>query len=129
MIWANSPWSASYERLWTTPVSVNFGSHSLHLLLRELINEGLITIFFFVVGLEIKRELVSGMLAGKRAAFLPVAAAVGGMAAPALIYLAIAGGSTAAFVTVSVTATVCVAPAPDTMIAPLYVPVPSPAVA
>ena len=93
MIWANSPWSASYERLWTTPVSVNFGSHSLHLLLRELINEGLITIFFFVVGLEIKRELVSGALATKRAALLPIAAAIGGMAAPALLYLAIAGGS------------------------------------
>jgi Na+:H+ antiporter, NhaA family len=93
LIWANSPWSSSYEQLWSTQVSLGFGSHSLDLVLREWINEGLITIFFFVVGLEIKRELVSGQLATKRAALLPIAAAVGGMAAPALIYLAIAGAS------------------------------------
>ncbi len=93
IIWANSPWSASYERLWSTTFSVTIGDHTLSLILRQWVDEGLITIFFFVVGLEIKRELVSGMLAGKRAAFLPVAAAVGGMAAPALIYLAIAGGT------------------------------------
>jgi Na+:H+ antiporter, NhaA family len=93
MIWANSPWSSSYERLWTTSVSVTIGNHTLQLLLRQWVNEGLITIFFFVVGLEIKRELVSGQLATKRAALLPIAAAVGGMAVPALIYLAIAGGS------------------------------------
>lgn len=93
MIWANSPWSSSYEELWTTPLTIAVGNHSLQLVLRQWINEGLITIFFFVVGLEIKRELVSGQLASKRAAFLPIAAAVGGMAAPALIYLAIAGGS------------------------------------
>ena len=93
MVWANSPWSSSYEQLWTTPVSLTVGSHSLQLLLRQWINEGLITIFFFVVGLEIKRELVSGQLATKRAALLPIAAAVGGMAAPALLFLAIAGGS------------------------------------
>lgn len=93
MSWANSPWSSSYEHLWTTPVSITIGRHSLNLLLRQWINEGLITIFFFVVGLEIKRELVSGQLATRRAALLPIVAAVGGMAAPALIYLAIAGAS------------------------------------
>ncbi len=93
MVWANSPWSSSYEHLWTTPVSLTVGSHSLHLLLRQWINEGLITVFFFVVGLEIKRELVSGQLATKRAALLPIVGAVGGMVAPALLYLAIAGGS------------------------------------
>jgi Na+:H+ antiporter, NhaA family len=93
LTWANSPWSTSYEQLWTTPVSITVGNHSLHLLLRQWINEGLITVFFFVVGLEIKRELVSGQLATKRAALLPIVAAIGGMAAPALIYLAIAGGS------------------------------------
>ena len=93
MIWANSPWPSSYEKFWTTTVSVHVGNHTLSLILRHWINEGLITIFFFVVGLEIKRELASGMLATKRAAMLPVAAAIGGMAAPALIYLAIGGGS------------------------------------
>ncbi len=93
LIWANSPWSASYEQLWTTPISINVGHHSVHLTLREWVDEGLITIFFFVVGLEIKRELVSGQLATKRGAFLPIAAAIGGMVVPALIYLAIAGGS------------------------------------
>jgi NhaA family Na+:H+ antiporter len=93
MIWANSPWSSSYERLWTTSISLTVGNHSLELILRHWINEGLITVFFFVVGLEIKRELVSGQLATRRAALLPVAAAIGGMAAPALIYLVIAGGS------------------------------------
>ena len=61
------------------------------LVLRQFVNEGLITVFFFVVGLEIKRELVDGRLATRRSALLPIAAAVGGMALPALIYLGIAG--------------------------------------
>jgi NhaA family Na+:H+ antiporter len=93
LIWANSPWSWSYERVWTTSTSITIDHHTLHLLLREWVNEGLITIFFFVVGLEIRRELVGGRLAGRRAALLPVAAAIGGMAVPALIYLSIAGRS------------------------------------
>jgi Na+:H+ antiporter, NhaA family len=93
MVWANSPWSSSYEHLWTTSVSLSFGDHALHLALRQWVNEGLITIFFLVVGLEIKRELVNGQLATRRAALLPVAAAIGGMAVPALIYIVIAGGS------------------------------------
>jgi NhaA family Na+:H+ antiporter len=90
LVWANTPWSASYEQVWTTPMSITIGNHTLQLVLRQWINEGLITIFFFVVGLEIKRELVSGQLAERRAALLPVLAAIGGMAAPALVYLAIA---------------------------------------
>jgi NhaA family Na+:H+ antiporter len=93
MVWANSPWSSSYEHLWTTTVSFSVGDHALHLVLRQWVNEGLITIFFLVVGLEIKRELVSGQLATRRAALLPITAAIGGMAVPALIYIAIAGGS------------------------------------
>ncbi len=91
MIWANSPWSSSYEDVWRTPITISISDHSLHLITRQWINEGLLTIFFFVVGLEIKRELVRGQLSTRRAALLPVAAAVGGMVAPALIYLAIAG--------------------------------------
>jgi NhaA family Na+:H+ antiporter len=91
LIWANSPWSSMYERVWTTSASITIDHHTLNLLLRDWVNEGLITIFFFVVGLEIKREFVGGRLAGRRAALLPVAAAIGGMAVPALIYLSIAG--------------------------------------
>lgn len=91
LIWANSPWSSSYERVWTTSTAITIDHHTLHMLLREWVNEGLITIFFFVVGLEIRRELVGGRLAGRRAAVLPIAAAIGGMAVPALIYLSIAG--------------------------------------
>jgi Na+:H+ antiporter, NhaA family len=91
MAWSNSPWSESYESFWTRTISLGVNSHSVHLVLRQCVNEGLITIFFFVVGLEIKRELVDGRLASRRAAFLPIAAAVGGMVVPALIYLSIAG--------------------------------------
>ncbi len=93
LIWANSPWSTSYEKLWTTTFSITAGDHTLSLMLRQWVNEGLITIFFVVVGLEIKRELVSGMLAGKRAALLPITASIAGMTVPALIYLSIAGGT------------------------------------
>ena len=91
LAWSNSPWSTSYERFWTRTFSVGLNSHTVDLVLRTCVNEGLITIFFFVVGLEIKRELVDGRLASRRAAFLPIAAAVGGMVLPALIYLSIAG--------------------------------------
>ena len=91
MAWSNSPWSTSYERFWTRTFSLGVDNHTVDLMLRQCVNEGLITIFFFVVGLEIKRELVDGRLASRRAAFLPVAAAVGGMVLPALIYLSIAG--------------------------------------
>ena len=91
LVWANSPWSASYHDLWSTTLSIRLGRFELSLVLRQWLNEGLITIFFFVVGLEIKRELASGQLASRRAAMLPVAAAIGGMAVPALLYLAIAG--------------------------------------
>lgn len=93
LIWANSPWSASYESLWTTRASIGFAGHSLDLDLRHWVNDGLMTIFFFVVGLEIKREATHGHLSSRRAALLPVLAAIGGMAVPALIYLAIAGST------------------------------------
>jgi NhaA family Na+:H+ antiporter len=93
LIWANSPWSASYESLWATRASLSFAGHSLDLDLRHWVNDGLMTIFFFVVGLEIKREVTHGHLSNRRAALLPGIAAVGGMAIPALIYLAIAGST------------------------------------
>lgn len=93
LLWANSPWSTSYEALWTTRASFSFAGHSLELDLRHWVNDGLMTIFFFVVGLEIKREVTHGHLASRRAALLPGLAALGGMVVPALVYLAIAGSS------------------------------------
>jgi NhaA family Na+:H+ antiporter len=91
LIWANSPWSDSYDRLWASRAVVTLAGHTLDLDLRHWLNDGLMSIFFLVVGLEIKRELTHGHLATPRAATLPLAAAVGGMLMPALIYLAIAG--------------------------------------
>ena len=93
LVWANSPWSASYETLWSSRAAVTVAGHTLDLDLRHWINDGLMAIFFFVVGLEIKRELTDGHLASRRAALLPGVAALGGMVAPALVYLAIAGAS------------------------------------
>jgi NhaA family Na+:H+ antiporter len=93
LAWANSPWSGSYESLWSSRAGVTIAGHILELDLRHWINDGLMTIFFLVVGLEIKRELTEGHLSSRRAALLPGAAALGGMIVPALIYLAIAGGT------------------------------------
>jgi NhaA family Na+:H+ antiporter len=93
LVWANSPWKAAYQRLWDSEIGITVAGHSLTLDLQHWVNDGLMTIFFLVVGLEIKRELTSGHLAGRRAATLPVAAALGGMIVPAALYLAIAGGS------------------------------------
>lgn len=93
LVWANSPWKAGYATLWDTHAAISVGSHTLSLDLRHWVNDGLMAVFFLVVGLEIKREVTSGHLAGRRAATLPVAAALGGMVVPALLYLAIAGGT------------------------------------
>ena len=89
LIWANSPWRHGYTSLWDHHLGPA-GWH-LHLSLQHWVNDGLMTFFFLLVGLEIKRELTEGHLAGRRAATLPVLAALGGMAVPALLYLAIAG--------------------------------------
>jgi NhaA family Na+:H+ antiporter len=91
LVWANSPWSSSYDDLWSTRVVMSFGDFTMDLDLRHWVNDGLMAVFFLVVGLEIKREVSEGHLATRRAALLPVVAAIGGMVAPALIYLAIAG--------------------------------------
>jgi NhaA family Na+:H+ antiporter len=84
---ANSPLGAGFEDFWETPLGVNLGASSFSLSLRHWINDGLLTIFFLVVGLEIKREFTVGHLASRKAAALPVAAAIGGMAVPTLIYV------------------------------------------
>lgn len=88
LAWANSPWHATYTALWHTEVGLKAGAFSLQLSLHEWINDGAMALFFFVVGMEIKRELVHGELRNPRAAALPVIAALGGMIAPALIYTA-----------------------------------------
>ncbi len=95
LVWANSPWSGSYDSLWGTDLSLSVGDHVLSLDLRHWVNDAAMTIFFFVVGLEITRELATGHLSTRRTAILPALAALGGMAVPALLYLAIAGGSAA----------------------------------
>jgi len=87
LAWANSPWADSYQALWHTKVSFEFGSFSLSKDLLHWINDGLMAVFFFVVGLEIKREVMVGELASPRRAILPIVAAIGGMAVPAGFYL------------------------------------------
>ncbi len=91
LVWANSPWSSSYEDLWASRAGVYIAGHGLELDLRHWVNDALMTIFFLVVGLEIKRELTDGHLASARAALLPGVAALGGMIVPAAVYLAVAG--------------------------------------
>jgi len=86
LAWANSPWSDSYHDLWDTYISINVGNFDLDLSLHHWINDGLMVIFFFVVGLEIKRELLVGELSSFKQAALPVAGAIGGMLIPAIFY-------------------------------------------
>jgi NhaA family Na+:H+ antiporter len=96
MLWANSPWAHFYEELWETELSLRLGSSAMVLPLREWINQGLMAIFFFVIGLEVKRELAVGELASRRRAALPVGAALGGLIVPAAIYALANGGGPAA---------------------------------
>ena len=93
LVWANSPWGEGYAALWHTKLSVGVGDFSLTKDLTHWINDGLMAVFFLVVGLEIKREVLVGELSSVRGAALPVAAAVGGAVVPALIYLAINAGT------------------------------------
>ncbi len=92
LVWANSPWQASYQELWETQLAVSIGRFGIDLDLRHWVNDGLMAVFFLVIGLEIKRELVEGELRDPRRASLPAVAAVGGMVVPALLYLALNAG-------------------------------------
>ncbi|MBN1119774.1 MAG: Na+/H+ antiporter NhaA [Anaerolineae bacterium] len=96
LVWANSPWSESYLNIWQTKMTVGFGDWALSKSLILWINDGLMAVFFFVVGLEIKREVLAGELASPRKAALPLAAAIGGMAVPALLYYLFNTGTPAA---------------------------------
>ena len=93
LIWANSPWTEVYTALWETELSIQIGEFEVAESLLHWINDGLMAIFFFVVGLEIKRELLAGELASPRLAALPLVAALGGMAVPAMIYAAFNAGT------------------------------------
>ena len=92
LVWANSPWSGSYSALWHTELSAGLGPWSIAKSLHAWINDGLMAIFFFAVGLEIKREVLVGELATVKKAMLPIAAALGGMMVPAIIYYALNAG-------------------------------------
>lgn len=87
LLWANSPLSGTYFSLWEEHVSIGIGGTSLSKSLLHWINDGLMVIFFFLVGLEIKREILVGELSSLKKAVLPIIAAIGGMIGPALIYL------------------------------------------
>ncbi|HEV3070328.1 MAG TPA: Na+/H+ antiporter NhaA [Solirubrobacteraceae bacterium] len=94
LLWANSPWPHSYESFWNTRLAVVLGGGEISADLRHWVNEGLMTLFFLVVGLEAKRELDLGELRERRRLTIPVFAALGGMALPVAIYLAFnAGGA------------------------------------
>ncbi|MGH7984140.1 MAG: Na+/H+ antiporter NhaA [Candidatus Udaeobacter sp.] len=86
LVWANSPWAASYFHLWHFDLTFGFAGKNLSAPLHFWINDGLMALFFLVVGLEIKRETLVGELASFRKAALPIAAAIGGMLVPAAIY-------------------------------------------
>jgi NhaA family Na+:H+ antiporter len=84
---ANSPWKENYFDWWHVHLSISFGSFELNKTLHHWINDGLMSVFFFVVGLELKREIIGGELSNPKHAILPIAAAIGGMLFPALMYV------------------------------------------
>ncbi len=90
VLWANSPWSELYAAIRDLPLRLGVGAYRWELTLHFVVNDGLMTIFFLLVGLEIRRELYDGALADVRAAVIPLAAAPGGIIVPALIYLSLA---------------------------------------
>jgi Na+:H+ antiporter, NhaA family len=92
LVWANSQWADAYHHIWETPLQVGIGGWRAEWTAHHFINDGLMAVFFFVVGLEIKREMVAGELKSVRTAALPMIAALGGMVVPAAIYVAINRG-------------------------------------
>ncbi|TDC85266.1 Na+/H+ antiporter NhaA [Actinomadura sp. 7K507] len=96
LVWANSPWSDEYESLWTTEASMSIGDAVLSMDLGHWVSDGLMALFFFVIGLEVRYELSVGELRERRRVVIPIVGAIGGMAIPALLYLLIAPGGEAA---------------------------------
>lgn len=95
LLWANSPWSASYHSILHTPIHLGVADFVIQKSVHVWISDGLMGVFFFVVGLEIKREALAGELSSMRKAALPLAGAVGGMLIPALLYSAFTAGTSA----------------------------------
>lgn len=93
LIWANSPFASSYHHLWHIPLSIGLGDLTFSQPLHFWINDVLMTVFFLVVGMEVKREIHEGSLRNPRQALLPIAAAFGGVVVPALFYVALNPGS------------------------------------
>src|SRR5277367_17114 len=93
LVWANSPWEQTYHSMWTTQVDVGLGRFVLSETRHQWINDGLMAVFFFLVGLEIKREVLIGELSSLKQAAFPLIAAVGGTIVPALMYVALNHGS------------------------------------
>src|SRR5688572_16572315 len=93
LIWANSPWGATYDALWSTELALGTVQFHLTESLRHWVNDGLMAIFFFVVGLEIKREVLAGELSSPRQAALPAIAALGGVLVPAGIFMLLNRGT------------------------------------
>src|SRR5690349_4833654 len=92
LIWANAA-PGGYVSFWATDLTLAVGDHSITESLLHVVNDGLMTIFFLVIGLEVKRELVLGELSSRQAALLPVFAAAGGVLVPALIFMGMTAGS------------------------------------
>ena len=88
LIFSNSPWSTQFHHLWEIEFSIGFDGHAITKSLHHWINDGLMAVFFFVIGLELKREIIGGELKNPKNALLPITAAIGGMIFPAIIYLA-----------------------------------------
>ncbi|MBK5232025.1 MAG: Na+/H+ antiporter NhaA [Thermoleophilia bacterium] len=95
LVWVNSPFSDSYNSLWDTVLAINLGDWSISLDLRDWIDEGLMALFFFVIGLEVRRELSVGELTDRHRVTIPVIAGVGGMLLPALLYALLNHGTEA----------------------------------
>jgi NhaA family Na+:H+ antiporter len=95
LAWSNSPWTDTYFRLWHAELSFDFGILHVHKSLHHWINEGLMSLFFFLVGMEIKGELIHGYLSTRRRAMLPVVGALGGMIAPAILFATLNFGTPA----------------------------------
>src|ERR1700754_81416 len=87
LLWANSPWSETYEAFWHIPMGISFGDAHFSLDLRHWVNDGLMTVFFFLIGLEVSYEVRLGQLRDRRLIAVPAVAAFGGMLVPAGIYL------------------------------------------